>query len=65
MNKFKYEEYESTTLRQRILKYVPINDINTTFMYGYTGAHDPVKQAWCEKQIDQDILDAKGKNETK
>jgi len=48
-------EYQSNDLRQIASKYVPIDGVNTTFMYGYCGPHDPIQQASCEKQIDQDI----------
>ena len=53
-------EYYSDGEFNRVSKYVPINGINTTFMYGYEGSHDPIKDRECEKQVDQAIKDKNG-----
>ena len=53
-------EYYSDGEFNRVSKYVPINGINTTFMYAYDGLHDPIKDRKCEKMVDQAIKDRSG-----
>ena len=48
-------EYYSDGEFNRVSKYVPINGINTTFMYAYDGPHDLIKDRECEKIVDQEV----------
>ena len=53
-------EYYSDGEFNRVSKYVPINGINTNFMYGYLGPHDPIKDIECEEMVNQAIKEKNG-----
>ena len=59
MDKFAYYSEDS---RHSIVKYVPINGVNTTFMWDYEGSRNAKKDRKGEKMIDQEIARMREEN---